>query len=333
MHASRWFLATSILLILPAPAAMADEAIRVAVMPSYGTPEVLHVRGLVYEDQAGDRRAIGRLPFARLRKAISSALPFLRDTESEERILLRADGVEAEVVSGRRGRIEIAMPAPAGRPWRGTVRVRAFHGGAEVGVGTVYVPDPRATIGLISDIDDTIKQTGIGDRGKVVRDFLLGDATTDRPVRGMANLLIRFVRADPDVERPVFYVSASPEPLMERIGDFLRLNGFPPGPLVLLRLGPQEGASFLRGDSVFRHKTAAIRDILDAYPGMRFLLLGDASQDDARIYSAVASEYPSRVRGIYIRRAGTEETDEGDFPACVFFDSPEELEEAFLSAG
>jgi phosphatidate phosphatase APP1 len=73
----------------------------------------------------------------------------------------------------------------------------------------------------------------------------------------------------------------------------------PLGPMILrdwglTRDGLSPGAN--RG-----HKLEAIRRILDTYPKLPFLLLGDSSEQDPEIYSEVVSLYPGRIPAVYIR--------------------------------
>ena len=49
------------------------------------------------------------------------------------------------------------------------------------------------------------------------------------------------------------------------------------------------------------HKQAHIRTILDEYPHLPFLLVGDSGQEDPEIYASIVRDYPSRIRAIYIR--------------------------------
>ena len=49
------------------------------------------------------------------------------------------------------------------------------------------------------------------------------------------------------------------------------------------------------------HKSGIIREILDTYPWMKFILVGDSSQEDPEIYSAIVAEYPHRILAVYIR--------------------------------
>ena len=46
--------------------------------------------------------------------------------------------------------------------------------------------------------------------------------------------------------------------------------------------------------------------IFDAFPKQRFVLLGDNSQKDPEIYTALANKYPEKVVAIYIRNISPE---------------------------
>ena len=74
------------------------------------------------------------------------------------------------------------------------------------------------------------------------------------------------------------------------------------------RRGPHAGPVLLRDwdlGSVLTnhkdHKSAIIREILNTYPWMKFILVGDSSQEDPEIYSAIVAEYPQRILAVYIR--------------------------------
>src|SRR4029077_19687426 len=41
--------------------------------------------------------------------------------------------------------------------------------------------------------------------------------------------------------------------------------------------------------------------ILDAYPWMRFILVGDSGQEDPEIYASIVREYAGRILAVYIR--------------------------------
>jgi phosphatidate phosphatase APP1 len=49
------------------------------------------------------------------------------------------------------------------------------------------------------------------------------------------------------------------------------------------------------------HKFKEIKQILEAYPHLKFVLIGDSGQEDPKIYQEVVKQFPDRVLAIYIR--------------------------------
>lgn len=153
----------------------------------------------------------------------------------------------------------------------------------------ILVPAPQARFGIISDVDDTILETGVQRIGRMVRKTVTGSALTRTPFEG-ASELYRDLAAGMN---PVFYVSSSPWNLHTFLVAFLRHRRFPIGP-VLLRdmLGTAAGRE---------QKNVRIHEILDLHPQLRFVLIGDSGEEDPEIYAAVARSYPERIIAVYIR--------------------------------
>ena len=49
------------------------------------------------------------------------------------------------------------------------------------------------------------------------------------------------------------------------------------------------------------HKLGAIETLLEFYPRLRFILIGDSGQHDAVIYREVVRRHPGRILAVYIR--------------------------------
>jgi phosphatidate phosphatase APP1 len=49
------------------------------------------------------------------------------------------------------------------------------------------------------------------------------------------------------------------------------------------------------------HKRAAISALLQAYPALPFILIGDSGENDPEVYSDIVRRFPKRIRVIYIR--------------------------------
>jgi phosphatidate phosphatase APP1 len=128
----------------------------------------------------------------------------------------------------------------------------------------VVTPGPDARFGIISDIDDTILETGVQRVWQMVRTTFAGSVLTRTPFEG-APELYRDLAAG---RNPVFYVSSSPWNLYTFLQGFLRHRDFPFGP-VLLRdlLGTHEGRA---------RKHERIDLVLALNPDLPFVLAADS---------------------------------------------------------
>lgn len=155
-------------------------------------------------------------------------------------------------------------------------------------VARALVPSPQARFGVISDIDDTIVQTHVTHRTRMLLTVALTNARTRQPFAGAA----AFYRALHAGVNPFFYVSKSPWNLYPVLVEYLEIQDLPLGPLVLRDFGLR----MKKG-----HKETAIEEILGTYPKLRFVLIGDSGEADPEIYGALVRRHPQRIRAIYIR--------------------------------
>lgn len=166
--------------------------------------------------------------------------------------------------------------------------------------GKILIPSPHTKFGIISDIDDTIVYTYNNDWLRMLQIVYLGNARTRIPLPGISAFYRALHRGRSGQEsNPIFYVSSSTWNLYDLLEEFLEINGVPPGPLLLrdLDLSIESLLSFTHE----QHKLSYIRPILDCYPDLSFILIGDSSQRDAEIYRQLAQEYGHRILAIYIR--------------------------------
>ena len=83
------------------------------------------------------------------------------------------------------------------------------------------------------------------------------------------------------------------------LAEFLAIREIPEGPLMLRDWGLSERE--LLPTSHGSHKIEAIRGIIELYPTLPFVLIGDSGQEDPEIYREIVARYPSRILAIYIR--------------------------------
>ena len=163
----------------------------------------------------------------------------------------------------------------------------------------ILIPPTAAQFGVVSDIDDTVLQTGATSLRSLAKQVLFGNAYTRLPFEGVAAFYEALGRGGGAARNPLFYVSSSPWNLYDVLTEFMALNEIPLGPMLLRDWGIS--ATELLPTSHGEHKQAAIRQILETYPQLPFILIGDSSQEDPEIYHQVVHDFPGRILGIYIR--------------------------------
>jgi phosphatidate phosphatase APP1 len=172
--------------------------------------------------------------------------------------------------------------------------------------GTLTTPQPVLQvadgpgIGVISDIDDTVLHSGVTDWKTAAQLTFLHNARTRKPLAGVARFY-QALQAGPDGagRTPIFYVSSSPWNLYELLEDFMELNAIPAGPIFLRDLGLDTG-KFIKTPG-HGHKLERASQLIERFPQLRWVLLGDSGQADAELYAEAAQRFGDRIAAIYIR--------------------------------
>lgn len=164
----------------------------------------------------------------------------------------------------------------------------------------VMIPPADAEFGIISDIDDTIIKSTATNLLAMSRTTFLNNARTRLPFAGVSEFY-RALQLGRNGKRnnPFFYVSSSPWNLYDLLKEFLDLNSIPAGPLLLRDFGLN--AEMVTGSGHLEHKFKEIKQILEAYPHLPFVLIGDSGQEDPSIYREVIKAFPGRILSVYIR--------------------------------
>lgn len=271
----------------------------------------LTARALRMRDPVWDHGGTARKLAAMLRQFASNEVPGLAVTLEVE----AADGTIASFaqISDAEGYVHFDVevgPGTASRedPSWEMARLRwANRDGPQSVDAFVLAPGESHKLAVISDIDDTIIETGAGD---LIRNWrrVLAQMPGDRePVPGAAAFFGRLnggggVGAHlPATRRPFFYVSSSPWNLFDYLVAFQKLHKLPQGP-ILLRDWDLSRQTF--GSSGHKtHKASAIEGLINFYPDMRFALIGDNTQADALAYAEVVEKHPARIAAVFLRQA------------------------------
>jgi phosphatidate phosphatase APP1 len=178
----------------------------------------------------------------------------------------------------------------------------------EMYTAEVLVPPVDAEFGVISDIDDTIVETSATKILAMAKTVFLNSAHSRLPFAGVSSFYNSLMLGkNGKKNNPFFYVSSSPWNMYDLLKEFLDLNKIPEGPLLLRDFGLQDNKFFSSGHH--GHKNKEIVNILDTFPDLKFILIGDSGQQDIFIYRDIARVYPDRILAIYIRDLNLSKTE------------------------
>lgn len=161
---------------------------------------------------------------------------------------------------------------------------------------------------VISDIDDTIKDSSVLDTKTLLRNTFLHEP---KVAKGMPEL---FKQLQHDLESPLFtYVSSSPIQLFPTLDLFIAKN-YPQG-FIKLRQSTAWNQVLASKEESMTHKKSSITQLLNAYPNKKLILLGDSGENDPEIYLDIIQNYSDRVEAIYIRDVTNESKDSQRYQA------------------
>ncbi len=232
-----------------------------------------------------------------------------------------------EAKTDREGYVRFDLPLdpewdlPPDPAWEVVALRWASREGPQCVEGHVLVPGRKARLAVISDIDDTIIETGItGGLRTVMRNWrrLLAEMPEERIAApgagsfygalGGGQVLpageVRPGKRIPATRRPFFYVSSSPWNLFSYLVAFLQAKNLPLGPLMLRDWGFDRAT--LGASSHGAHKADTIAHLLGHFDTMRFALIGDDTQGDLPAYAEAIERHPGRVTAVFIRTSAGE---------------------------
>jgi phosphatidate phosphatase APP1 len=149
-------------------------------------------------------------------------------------------------------------------------------------------------VSIISDIDDTLKHSGVSRRKALLTNTFL------RKFEGVAGMVDVFRRWAAD-GAAFHYVSSSPWQLFPPLKRLLDLEGYPPGSFHLKTIRFRDPSVLRLFVARRQPKRREILSILQAFPERRFVLVGDSCEKDPEIYGAMARKFPQQIVRIYIR--------------------------------
>ncbi len=285
-----------------------SRPVQIIAYYGYGTPERLELMGRVLKDKgvvsADDNDTLW-----------NNILKMYKRIESDELSGISVEasfqGMKIKETSDEEGYFKLIIhpqkPINTKDMWQ-EVRLKLIDNAYENvhTNGMVLVPPKDASFGVISDIDDTIIRTGATNLIETARNTFLKNARTRLPFPGvqMFYTALQTGKGTKPVN-PIFYVSNGPWNLFDFLADFMKLNNLPQVPILLRDFGI-DSEKFIKDDT---HKITQISNILNTYPNLPFILIGDSGEKDPEIYQQIVKKFPGRILAVYIRDVTSEDRD------------------------
>ncbi len=231
---------------------------------------------------------------------------FETDEHPDVEVEVLARGQRMTLTSDEEGYVEIArdLPVEESPANRESIAYEIRSGQEEsfhISDSLVH-PSSTAEYGVISDIDDTILETGVSTplKWKLLVNSLLTRTGRRKSFEGGSSLYQALSAGKaPGAANPFFYVSNSPWNMYNYIEAFLVRYTYPEGVIMLRDFGRRAH----RTEGYQAHeKKDRIEFILRHIPDLPFVMIGDAGEADTEIYLRLLTAYPDRIKAILIRQ-------------------------------
>ncbi|MGM0556086.1 MAG: phosphatidate phosphatase App1 family protein [Myxococcota bacterium] len=262
--------------------------------------------------------------------------PFLYDNERGKSIVATINGKSYEVgESAANGQVSTTIELPVADAMQavvagpGVYKVDVEIRGVDITRALEVPIIGRRGFSVVSDIDDTVKDSNVLDRKALLRNTFM------KPFDDIDGMASAYQTLRESLGARFHYLSASPFQLYPFLDPWMHAAGFPPGTYHLRELRPSRPKSVkdFAGDSK-PHKISSIEQLLDHMPERQFILIGDSGEADPEVYGEIARKHPDRVARILIRRVeGAENADERfeaafeDLPVAMWmlFEDPSQI--------
>lgn len=271
----------------------------------YANDQELIVMGHVFKPTTKEDYDFDKKNFKNAKSVIRM---FRIKTQKNASVYLEHNGIKIHTKSLDDGYFKFCIPLhhDLAFGWN-EYKVSIMHNGKEIVSKGSYIRPHEGNWGFISDIDDTFLVSHTKNAFKKLYILLfrnVNDRKIFEDVVPHYQALSSAGRNSDDEKNAFFYVSSSEWNLYRFITQFTELHELPKAVLLLKDIKTSLTDFFLTGRGDHNHKFEKIKHILEFYPHLKYVLLGDDSQHDPYLYETICKIFPVTVKAVYIRQTG-----------------------------
>ncbi|MEN2401682.1 App1 family protein [Flavobacterium sp. MC2016-06] len=201
-----------------------------------------------------------------------------------------------------------------------------------------FIRPHKGNLGIISDIDDTFLISHTHNFFRKIYVLLFKNVNDRRVFKDVVphyQALSSAGRYNKDEQNAFFYISSSEWNLYRFIVKFTKIHQLPRAVILLKDIKRGVADFFMSGRGNHDHKFDKIKHVLEFYPNLKYVLLGDDSQHDPILYERICKIFPVTVKAVYIRQTGKNQKDSTkailknleslEVSVCYFKDSNEAI--------
>lgn len=170
-----------------------------------------------------------------------------------------------------------------------------------------FIRPHDGNLGIISDIDDTFLISHTKNIFRKIYILLfknVNDRKVFKDVVPHYQALSSAGRNNKEEQNAFFYISSSEWNLYQFIVKFTKIHQLPRAVILLKDIKRGITDFFMSGRGDHNHKFDKIKHVLEFYPNLKYVLLGDDSQHDPFLYEQICKIFPVTVIAVYIRQTG-----------------------------
>ncbi|CAM3682260.1 App1 family protein [Flavobacterium gelidilacus] len=233
---------------------------------------------------------------------------FQLKTKSNEDVYLEINGKTIHSKTLEDGYFKFCIPLKNKADF-GWIKYSVFikHNEKVIKASSTYIRPTVGKFGFISDIDDTFLISHTRNPLKKIYVLLFKNVNNRKIYEDVVShykVLQTAGRADKEEENAFFYVSSSEWNLYGLITQFARIHDLPKAVLLLKNIKTSLTQLFFTGRGSHNHKFDKIKHVLEFYPDLKYVLLGDDSQQDPKLYESICKIFPLHIKAVYIRQVG-----------------------------